>query len=400
MNELSESFDRLAKKLVETIVKRGQEIVFEDERITDDLLRGEALRYFTRVLAAGLVSQVEANEPACPRFIKIISPWLNWGYTNSDGTYDFVNLHGDYEYRIYGKRGDARLFDVELWEGDIADLAKASAIGNLRDINGGKSEVTFEADGSFEIFLSRERRGKNCLLLPEGHAHLYLRQWYYDYETEQASEFYIERIGETFPRPSLTAQDHVNNFERLIKFIDSVWRPLDHGIAQHYVSAPDIVPFPSGLITEGNAFRNQRYARGRYNLEQGQAIIMELTPPKAEYWMFGLMSTFWEIYDYLGQQVSINRHQAEIDDDGLLRIVIAHEDPGVANWLDAGNHSKGLIAGRYNWSEDVPIPALKTVSLIELDQYLPASTKRISCVERSEILARRLQSQRKRGVDW
>lgn len=399
---MSENYDfrALAARLAETIKRRGEEIAFGDKLITDDLLQGEALRYFTRVLSAGLISQLEGNYPDYPSFIKIISPWLNWGYTNPDGTYAFVNLHGDYSYRIFGKRGTAKLFDIEMWDGDIAELSKAVSIGGLRDIVGGKSDMQFEADGSFEVLLSREPQEGNWIQLPEGHAHLYVRQWYYDYENELPGEFYIERIGAKYPRPALTARDHAANFERLISFADTVWAPLKQGIALHYQGEPDVVPFPSGLIGEGNAFRAQRYSRGRFTLGPNEAIIMEVTPPQAQYWMFGLMSPFWEIYDWLGRQISINGHQAVIDDDGKFRAVIAHQDPGVPNWLDASGHAHGLIAARYNWSEDVPIPTLKTVPFATLKDALPATTRRISAEERSELLRRRLLSQRRRGVDW
>ncbi|MDB5970033.1 MAG: hypothetical protein JWQ90_2483 [Hydrocarboniphaga sp.] len=393
-------FRALATRLVETLLRRGDEVVFGDKQITDDLLQGEALRYFTRVFSAGLVSQLEGNTPDYPSFIKIISPWLNWGYTNPDGTYSFVNLHGDYSYRIFGKRGTAKLFDIEMWDGDIAQLSKAVSIGGMRDIVGGKSDMHFEEDGSFEVILSKEQQGRNWVKLPEGHAHLYIRQWYYDYENEVPGDFYIERIGATYPRQALTAKHHVDNFERLINFVDTVWAPLKQGIALHYQGEPGVVPFPSGLIGEGNAFRAQRYGRGRFTLGPDEAIILEVTPPQAQYWMFGLMSPFWEIYDWLGRQVSINGHQAVIDDDGKFRAVIAHQDPGVPNWLDASGHRHGLIAARYNWSDDVPIPTLKTVPFSTLKDELPATTRRISPEERSEILRRRLLSQRRRGVDW
>lgn len=393
-------FQALSARLAEAINRRGKEIVFGDPQVTNDLLQAEALRYFIRVLSAGVVSQLEGNYPEYPSFIKIISPWLNWGYTNPDGTYSFVNLHGDYSYRIFGKRGSARLFDIEMWDGDIADLARAVSIGGLRDISGGKSDMHFEADGSFEVILGGEPRDGNWIPLPEGHAHLYVRQWYYDYENESPGEFYIERIGAHYPRPALTPRHHADNFERLIRFVDQVWAPLKQGIALHYQGEADVVPFPSGLIGEGNAFRAQRYGRGRFKLAADEAIILEVTPPQAQYWMFGLMSPFWEIYDWMGRQVSINGHQAVIDDDGKFRAVIAHQDPGVRNWLDASGHSHGLIAARYNWSEDAPIPRLKTVPFAALSDCLPTTTRRISPDERSEILRRRMLSQRRRGVDW
>jgi hypothetical protein len=404
MTNDSIDFHKTFEQLLDTLRQRGEEVIFRDDRITTDLYRGEALRYFMRVFAAGLVSQVEGHDAAYPHFIKILSPWLNWGYPNPDGTYAFAPLHGDYTYRIHGKRGTARLFDIEVWEGGIEDLKSARSIGGRRDIFKGKSDLVVAADGSFEVVLSRDEQAGNWIALPPGQGHLYIRQWFYDYENERPGDFYIERVGAKFPKPPLSAGEYATAFQRLIRFTDTVHEPLKRGISSHYMQDAGIVPFPAGLIRsaeEGEiAFRKQSYGRGRFTCQPDEAVIIEVTPPQAEYWMFGLLSPFWESYDWLGRQISINGHQAVIDDDGLFRAVISHQDPGVSNWLDACGHTHGLIAARYNWSETVPIPSLRTVPLNNLKDALPSTTRRISPSERDNILRRRFLSQRRRSVDW
>mgnify|MGYP000287624756 CR=1 FL=1 len=32
-----------------------------------------------------------------------------------------------------------------------------------------------------------------------------------------------------------------------------------------------------------------------------------------------------------------------VDDDGVIRLVLSHTDPGVANWLDASGRRSGLL---------------------------------------------------------
>ena len=68
---------------------------------------------------------------------------------------------------------------------------------------------------------------------------------------------------------------------------------------------------------------------------------MEVLPPQGLYWSYSLGNPWWETIDYGAHQSSLNGHQAAVDDDGILRVVIAHEDPGVANWLDTAGHSAG-----------------------------------------------------------
>ena len=216
--------------------------------------------------------------------------------------------------------------------------------------------------------------------------------------------FDIERMGATYPPPPPTVEDYYERFGLFIDFARSVHAPLRHGIEEHYRAPADTVPFPEGLIgAEGGgeiAFRNQCYGRGRYECALDEAVILEVRPPRAEYWMVGLVSLFWESYDWRGRQISINGHQAVVDDDGSFRAVISHADPGVPNWLDASGRVTGLIGGRYNWTETVPVPTLRTVPLNDVRKVLPAETPVVTPEQRSDTLRRRLLSIRRRMVDW
>lgn len=99
----------------------------------------------------------------------------------------------------------------------------------------------------------------------------------------------------------------------------------------------------------------------------------------------------WEALDYNLRQTSLNGHQALLDPDGVFRAVISHQDPGVSNWLDAGGHHFGLIAGRYYDPDSKPIPKLKLVKLSELRQHLPKTTKFITSEERQGVLRQRMR---------
>ena len=54
-----------------------------------------------------------------------------------------------------------------------------------------------------------------------------------------------------------------------------------------------------------------------------------------------LWNSHMQTLDYTRGQISLNRNQIESEADGTYRIVIAHEDPGVANWLDVQGHARG-----------------------------------------------------------
>ena len=95
---------------------------------------------------------------------------------------------------------------------------------------------------------------------------------------------------------------------------------------------------------------------GSFQLAPDEALVVEVEPPRGLYWSYSLGNPWWETIDYGRHQSSLNGHQAVVDEDGLLRVVIAHHDPGVANWLDTAGHSEGPIILRCVRTETAPVP--------------------------------------------
>ena len=76
--------------------------------------------------------------------------------------------------------------------------------------------------------------------------------------------------------------------------------------------------------------------------------------------------------DYVNLPATLNDSQAQIDPDGVLRVVISHQDPGVVNWIALGGCPQGAITYRWNNADTVPVPSLRLMSVSELaDQFHP-----------------------------
>ena len=54
--------------------------------------------------------------------------------------------------------------------------------------------------------------------------------------------------------------------------------------------------------------------------------------------------------------MSCNGHQAHVDADGKVRLVVAHTDPGVPNWLDTEGQPIGMAVYRYVGARTKPVP--------------------------------------------
>jgi hypothetical protein len=51
--------------------------------------------------------------------------------------------------------------------------------------------------------------------------------------------------------------------------------------------------------------------------------------------------------DYINHQTSLNGTQAQVDPDGMIRIVVAHESPSIANWVETLGHRRGYLQFRW-----------------------------------------------------
>jgi hypothetical protein len=80
-----------------------------------------------------------------------------------------------------------------------------------------------------------------------------------------------------------------------------------------------------------------------------------------------LWNRHMQTYDYAHRNASLNRKQTRLEADGSFRMVLAHEDPGVANWLDTEGRAIGLIFWRFMLPEgDVETPRVEIVPFAEV----------------------------------
>jgi len=144
------------------------------------------------------------------------------------------------------------------------------------------------------------------------------------------------------------------------------------------------------------------YAGGVFELEEDEALVIESCfEIEPEYIGFSMSNLWGESLDYANHQSSLNGFQATRDDDGAIRFVIAHRDPGVANWLDTTGHREGFMSPRWAYSTTPPEdrwPTIKAtkVAFGAVDAHLPPDTKRVTREERSRLIAARQEHVKRR----
>jgi len=73
-----------------------------------------------------------------------------------------------------------------------------------------------------------------------------------------------------------------------------------------------------------------------------------------------------ESLDYRYHTIALNHHTARYRDDGSVRLVVAHDDPHVDNWLETAGHRRGTMCLRWIRAAHHPQPQTRVVKAADL----------------------------------
>ena len=104
------------------------------------------------------------------------------------------------------------------------------------------------------------------------------------------------------------------------------------------------------------------YLHAYWELEPGQAWVIETEVPEAPYWNFQLSNWWMESMDW-DKRITVNKHTAKLEDDGRLVLVVSDKDPGWGNWIDTTGHTSGTALLRWVGTDHHPLPTCKVVQL-------------------------------------
>jgi len=396
------------------------------------------------------------EDPYFPVFRNALSATNKATIDNADAIYFMAPIDGRESYVVRGRAEDAR-----HWRGgppaatgrkapqylifELSDGCIAGDSGSLAELRPGvkaqtgrldSTGIELEADGGFEILLAPER--------PAGHTGNFIpthrrstrphpdhrdaspdrhacwvsgRQLFYDWEREEPIHLSITRVGgEGEHPPPLTPERAAEQLRRMGELVQGqmrFWNEFYTVLLEVYGkrggrtgerfmprNAFNAVNAASGATGGGQS--TNLYAGGVFELEPDEALVVENqihVPP--QYSGFHLANLWGESMDYANHQSSLNGFQAEPDADGVLRYVVAHQDPGVPNWLDTTGHREGFLTPRWAYAETPPPESWPRISarkvrFDEVRAQLPAGTRSVSAEQRRERIRVRQEHVKRR----
>jgi hypothetical protein len=152
-----------------------------------------------------------------------------------------------------------------------------------------------------------------------------------------------------------------------------------------------------GAATDADSKRGRAAANMYWELAPDEALIIEFDAHDG-LWMLTNMGVFFNSMDYLYRPVSYTPSRTKTDRDGRVRLVMAHRDPGVHNWLDTQGFQRGNLTYRHMLDGQPAVLNTRTVQYDELMRTLPADTAMVSAAERAAAMWERFHGIRRRYV--
>ena len=331
----------------------------------DPFQQAEGIRYLCRLTRAGLDAFIEHADPQFPSFKRMVHETVKLGADNPDNHYSNAQIDGAYEYRIWGNRNSVFYLGFFTQNGRYGTTGGLSPCDVLED-----SQIEFEADGSFEIFVTHEKRGKNWLKIEAETTLLMLRQTFMDPQNEQAASVSIACMnGPEKPqalRPALVYDglNKAGTFVAGASFLFSKW-------ATDFTKHPNQLPlFSPEISNAAGGDANIWYYHSYWKLDKEEALHIYFKPPKCKYWNFQLNNYWMESLDYRYFNIHLNAHQARVEKDGTVHLFVAHQRPNHRNWIDTVHHSEGTMLLRWAYAESNPQPAIDCIKFEEIEKII------------------------------
>jgi len=314
------------------------------------------------------------------------------GQNAPDLFYGLTFVDGRQTYRLRGRFGDCVLILGQVLN-HLSGHPDSKAIGNY-DF----STFHIEPDGSFEITLSADKHQGNWMALSRDCPYHFIlfRRFMGDWN-QDPGKLTLERVSE-LPLDHYDADEFdeaaiADRIDRATDFLRYLIRDFNLGLYDSYVRVGgglNNMAFLPGTITSQVGSPTSNYAMAVFDLADDEALVVELDRvPDGAYWSFQAGDVWSRSLNFTHRHTSVNMHHAAIDSDGGVRVVVAHQDPGFANWIDTTGRRQGTVVFRNYRAMSQPVPRTRKVKFSQLRDVVRKDAATVTAEQRNSALQRR-----------
>ncbi len=308
----------------------------------DVFQQAEGIRYLTRLTRAGLEAYVEYNDPSFPVLRRMVHETVKLGADNPDNYYFNAQIDGQNEYRITGNRNSIHYIGFFTQNGSYGSTGGLAPCGVLQG-----EDLVVNEDGSFEIFLSKERKGENWLKIESESSLVMVRQTFLNRNSEVPAEMEIENLnGNNIPGP-LNPQRLEEGLKMASMFVAGAPLLFARWAKDFKKSVNALPQFDPAISNAAGGDADIIYYHSYWNLKEDEVLRISVTPPDCDTWNFQLNNYWMESLDYRYFTICLNKGNAQYEEDGSVIIYVSHKDLGVKNWINTCDHFEGTMCWRW-----------------------------------------------------
>lgn len=366
MSEDAES-RRALHALLGTLAEIDRRHLAPDRGLDEPAEVASGIRFLLHLLGGGLDLALEAD-PRRPVFRPTMSAGRRFYGDNPDAIYQSTTIDPTLAWRIRGRTQGAVYTSFTVEGGGSLDTRypPGRVVSSLND-----TKLGVAADGSYAIVASvAPWSGPEAWLPLAPDACSIVTRHYFEgdepVDRRLAIPIEIEPVdgsagpstgssdGRAFARDDAALAQGIRRVENFVRGLS-----LDYGrngpAIDFASSEPNRFGPPSGWSGEaGQGPVDQSNLWAPFALDEGEALVIEGRFPRCRFANLVVWNRHLQSLGRPGTRASLNRRQTGLEPDGSFRIVVAHADPGVPNWLDTGGEPRGVVFVRYLLPEERP----------------------------------------------
>lgn len=328
----------------------------------------EGHRHLLHVLEQALIAELEAT-PTHPLAQHQVSPIRKSNGDNADAIYYSTPLAPGRTYRLRSNQAGAVYSSVTIEAGGQRGGYAGRIAGVIND-----TQYDIAADGRFEILLGGPPQARGWIALPDDVSRISTRHYFENVRSAATDPLLhvpmeIECLDPGPPPPPPDDASIAAAIRRVETYVRTrtLEMPRPEKMPSWVSTTPNVFAPPQKPGSLAYAAADAAYTMAPYAIAQDEALVLRGRLPACRFANVMLWNRYLQSYDYVNRRVSLNRRQMQLEPDGRYRIVIAHRDPGVANWLDTEGRTTGQIYWRIMLPEaEVDTPQAELVPLASL----------------------------------
>jgi hypothetical protein len=352
MSDLAPKSREAFRALLDRLREVADTFFVPQRGVIEEGTAAEGFRLLLHLLSAGTEHHLE-GDPARPMFTRIVSPQRKVLGDNPDAVYFWTRIDGRRAYRVRGNVDGAVYTSFTVHGVDPAGGSMERVIADVSD-----RDLAIAADGSYELLLAPERQAGNWIRT-EPDATAIVTRHYFERETPAAADpdlrirLRIDPAEPAPPPPPWSDERMAERLGALARYVhgNTLGMPAPgEAPPLSFVSrVPNVLPKPASFRSSGADTLGAvdiHYAMAPWLLQPDQALVMEGRLPPCRFANVVLWNMHMQTLEYRFRRTSLNRAQLRGEPDGSFRVVVAHRDPGVPNWLDTEGHRLGTVFWR------------------------------------------------------